>query len=120
VLAGTTAVIGAVIALWPAAGLTLLILAAAAAAGVEIWVYRTGLRGSPSPGVTHSLAAALALFAAAGLVQLLGRTGGSLCDPGSVYQAHAVWHVLTAIAFGLYGSVALPAHEPGNNAATTP
>ena len=31
-------------------------------------------------------------------LQLLGRTGGPLCGPERVIQAHAAWHVLTAFA----------------------
>jgi hypothetical protein len=45
-------------------------------------------------------AAQLALVAlAAGIVLFaVGRTGGPLCEPGSLAQPHAGWHVATAIA----------------------
>ena len=44
------------------------------------------------------LAIAAALLAAATVVNLLSRTGDPLCDPDSLLQGHAVWHVLTAAA----------------------
>jgi hypothetical protein len=43
-------------------------------------------------------AAAIGAFALALPFQLLGRTGGSWCDPDLVLQPHAGWHVLTATA----------------------
>jgi hypothetical protein len=33
---------------------------------------------------------------------LLGRTGAPLCDPGSLFQGHGVWHILGAVALGAY------------------
>ncbi|MCZ7533181.1 MAG: hypothetical protein M5U23_07225 [Acidimicrobiia bacterium] len=33
---------------------------------------------------------------------LLGRTGGPLCDPGSLFQGHALWHALSAAALAFY------------------
>ena len=45
--------------------------------------------------------AALALFAVAVAFLALGRTGGPLCAPGSLVQAHAGWHVLSAAAAGV-------------------
>ena len=39
---------------------------------------------------------------------LLGRTGSPLCDPGSPLQFHAVWHVLAAVALGLYARASEP------------
>ncbi|MGH8978237.1 MAG: hypothetical protein ACRDV7_09205, partial [Acidimicrobiia bacterium] len=43
-------------------------------------------------------ACAAGAFAFAVPLQLFGRTGGPLCRPDSVLQAHAAWHVLTAAA----------------------
>ena len=50
----------------------------------------------------HRRVAVLAVgaFALAVPLQLFGRTGGPLCRPESVLQAHAGWHVLTAAALG--------------------
>jgi len=109
---GIVAVLGAVMAFSPDAGPALLGLVAAAAIGIECFILRTGKRSPHSPRVIRRLAAVLALFIIAGLVQLLGRTGAPLCDPDSVYQGHAVWHVLTATAFGLYGLVVFPGRVP--------
>jgi hypothetical protein len=36
----------------------------------------------------------------AGAAHLLGRTGGPLCRPDSVFQSHALWHVATALVIG--------------------
>lgn len=43
------------------------------------------------------------LFAAGLAVYRLSRTGGPLCDPDSLLQGHAAWHVLSAAAAGWYG-----------------
>jgi len=45
---------------------------------------------------------AVLTFAAAVLVNVLTRTDAPLCDPDSVVQGHAVWHVLTALALALW------------------
>lgn len=106
-----TAIAGAVMALSPGAGLALLGLIGVAAVAIEITVFRTGTRGPLPAGRAHRLAAIVALVAVAGLFQLLGRTGGPLCHPDSILQGHAAWHVLTATAFGLYGTVAFPVYK---------
>ena len=43
------------------------------------------------------------VFAAGLAVYRLSRTGGSLCDPDSLLQGHAAWHVLSAAAAGWFG-----------------
>ncbi len=60
---------------------------------------RTGthLRGS---GVARSLG--LTAITLGGVAFLLGRTGSPLCDPGSAFQWHALWHVLAAVALVAY------------------
>jgi hypothetical protein len=50
------------------------------------------------PGLAAFGAAA---FAIAVVLQLFGRTGGALCRPDSLLQAHAGWHVLTATALAI-------------------
>lgn len=42
-----------------------------------------------------------AVWAAGAVTHASGRTGGPLCRPDSVLQAHAVWHVLSAVGFWL-------------------
>lgn len=47
-------------------------------------------------------AAALILFGASLVFNLLGRSGTATCDPDTLIQFHALWHVLSAAAFGAY------------------
>ena len=65
---------------------------------VALVVSEAGRRRDPSakPGVAHRVA--LAAVGSGLLLYLLGRTGGPLCSPASPFQAHAGWHVLTAVA----------------------
>lgn len=42
----------------------------------------------------------MALLAVSATVGRLGATGGPWCDPGSVLQTHALWHVGAAVAVG--------------------
>jgi hypothetical protein len=81
-------------------------LAAVAAIGLvaaELAVYRRGIR-TPGP----PLYAGLGCLLVGGVVFSLSRTGGPLCDPESLLQGHAVWHVLTAAALALWAVTALP------------
>ena len=66
----------------------------ALAATVPLAWRRRSLRRPP--------AAAVIAGAAAIVVNLLTRTGAPLCRPGSVFQGHGAWHVLTAIAIALW------------------
>jgi len=47
-------------------------------------------------------ATALALFAASLLFNALGRSAIWTCEPESVLQFHALWHILSATALGAY------------------
>ena len=42
----------------------------------------------------------LLLLGAVAVLGRLGATGGPLCEPGSVFQPHAVWHLGAAVAVG--------------------
>jgi hypothetical protein len=79
---------------------------AVVAAGAEVAVHRVGkIQVSRPDRVAYgTAAAALALAAAA---QLLGRTDAPLCTPDSLWQGHALWHVLTAVALGAWSAGAL-------------
>ncbi len=49
---------------------------------------------------------------------VVGRTGGILCRPESLWQAHAAWHVLSAVALG--GAVMATAERPGRPSPRAP
>jgi len=68
----------------------------------EVAVARRGPRRPP--GAYRAGVAALAVGAAC---WWLGRTGGPLCDPDSLLQGHAAWHLLTAFALAAWGSATL-------------
>ncbi len=55
-----------------------------------------GVRARPAFGALAILALAIAVP-----FQLFGRTGGAWCRPDSILQAHAGWHVFTALALAL-------------------
>lgn len=44
----------------------------------------------------------LGLFVVANVIWNLSRTGGVWCDPDSLLQGHAVWHLLTAASVGAF------------------
>jgi hypothetical protein len=60
-----------------------------AVAAVEVWQAPAGRR-PPFPAV--------AMFGVGLLVWFFSRTGGALCDPNSLLQGHALWHLLAAAA----------------------
>lgn len=47
-------------------------------------------------------ASVVGVVAVGGILNLLGRTSGPLCDPTSLVQLHGAWHVFTALAFLLW------------------
>lgn len=102
------AAIGVVMAIAPDLGNLLTGVIGVAAVVTEVIVYRTGRRRF-SRRVARILIVIALLLATAGFINVLGRTGGPICDPDSLFQGHAVWHVLTAGAFMLYGYTGFPA-----------
>lgn len=52
--------------------------------------------------------APLGLLAVAGLIGRLGDTGGPLCDPTSLLQPHALWHLGAAAALTWWGTTFVP------------
>jgi hypothetical protein len=46
---------------------------------------------------------AVAILGIGALIGTLSRTGWPLCDPDSLIQGHAVWHVLAAVALAVWG-----------------
>ncbi len=50
----------------------------------------------------HWYAAALLLLAASLVFNILGRSDTTTCDPDSLIQFHALWHVSSALSLGAY------------------
>jgi len=72
----------------------------------EVMVYRRVERKLPgSRGILVRRSTMVGVIAAAGLLNVLGRTDGALCDPESIVQLHGSWHMLTAVVFGLWAAV---------------
>lgn len=94
------------LALAPTTTDLLLGFAIAGAAGTEAGIWLTGRRRLRAGDRPRYLAAAAAAAGGLGLT-VLGRTGGPLCEPASLVQAHAGWHVLISLAVALYASTAL-------------
>jgi hypothetical protein len=83
------------------------------AIAAEVLVIRRGLRVRPPWMATwrwYGLMAAV--LAVAGLANVLGRTDAPLCDADSVLQLHGLWHMMTAVVFGLWAVVAFPMTTP--------
>jgi hypothetical protein len=78
----------------------------------EVAIHRRRLRPRPSPRQQRRLLFAMTLaVVVAGALFVLGRSGGPLCDPESVVQLHAAWHVVSAAAVGLWWWLALASEE---------
>ncbi len=109
---GTIIIVGVVTGLVPDLGIIAAGLVGAGAVITGVLVHRAG-RHRFSRRANRLLVVVVVLVALAGVVNVLGRTGGPICDPDSYFQGHAVWHVLTAAAFAFYGLTALsPSFDP--------
>lgn len=88
----------------PTAGLLPLVVLAPRAGDLAqvgvaaVAVVLTGLRAAVRPPHRRTIGTALALLAVGGTIGTLSRAGGPLCDPTSLLQGHAVWHVLASTA----------------------
>jgi hypothetical protein len=69
------------------------------AIALEVAVHRH-TDGKPTRRDRIAYAVAALALAIAAIAQLLGRTDAPLCEPDAIWQAHALWHTLTAIALG--------------------
>jgi hypothetical protein len=80
-----------------------------AVVGFVAWheVARRVGRDRLTPGRRAAYRTALAATAAGAACWWLGRTGGPLCDPDSLVQGHAAWHLLTAAALACWAAAAL-------------
>jgi hypothetical protein len=103
--AALVALAGIVLVLLPDATNVLTGVLAAAALGFEAALYRFRpevARPRGDRGREIAYWGAIVLLAAALAANLLGRTGAPLCDPDSLLQGHALWHILSALALGGY------------------
>jgi hypothetical protein len=70
-------------------------------AGLGLWLAtRVGVRQAAS-AIVVAWRPAAAWMVPALAAYGAGRTGSALCDPGTVWQVHAVWHGLSAVSLGL-------------------
>ena len=100
-------------ALWPlfvafpqssGAVTTLLLMGAVVA---EVVIFRLDLKAGPITRSRLILYGVMGgLIAVAGLAYLLGQTGQALCDPTSLFQLHGIWHIASALAFGVFAETA--------------
>ncbi|WP_226924699.1 hypothetical protein [Georgenia satyanarayanai] len=76
----------------------------------------TRVRARAQPPARRRVGWAVSLLALGGLIGTLSRAGGPLCVPDSLWQGHAVWHVLAATALVVLAPVvqrrAGPVHTP--------
>lgn len=105
----------AMAALWVGAPVVVLgSIAAVGAIAGEVAAFRGGYRpaqrGAP-PSVSRTWYLAVLLLGIAGVFYLLGTSWSPACNPDGLWQFHALWHVLSAAALGLYAYAALE-HDP--------
>jgi Ceramidase len=105
-LVGASAV---VLAVWPDASNALDAVLVVGAVGAEVAAVRS--RAGRDVGYGRLWIVGAAALAVGALLNALGRTDAPLCDPDSIVQLHAVWHVLTAFVLWLYGWTVLGPRE---------
>lgn len=81
----------------------------------EVLVYRRRLRVLPKVQQRQFVMAITLAMITAGFLFAVGRTESPLCDPSSLLQAHAGWHVVAAGVFTLWWWLAL-GRNPGEDA----
>lgn len=84
---------------------------AAQAVVAAVAVVVTLLRARATPAVRPRVLTAVGLLAVGSAVGTLSRAGGPLCDPDSLWQGHAVWHVLSAMALVVLAPVVADARS---------
>ena len=97
--------------LWPDAASVATGLFGIAAVVTEVIVYRRGLRGGDQSRQRRLYMVIVGVAAVAGSMWILGRTDGPVCDPDSLIQLHGLWHIISAVAFGLWWWLALAEHD---------
>ena len=73
----------------------------------EIMIHRRGLRTRADGDGSTITWFIVAVALLAGASWLLGRTDGPACDPDGLLQFHGVWHVVSALVFGLWWWLAM-------------
>ena len=104
VLLGACAV---VLAASPDASNALDVVLVACAVAAELGAARSPAGRATANGRVWIVGAGVLTIGA--ILNALGRTDAPLCDPDSVVQFHALWHVLTAFVLWLYGTAVLGA-----------
>jgi len=114
--------LGLVLALAPNLTFGLFVALGVAIGGLELADYRREVPVVRAEGFSARRSARLGALVAMALgatAFLVGVTGSPLCRPESVFQWHAVWHVLAALAMGLYAYGAIEPH-PARTATAGP
>ena len=77
-------------------------LAASALVGEVATVSRDRRTRPPAGSSSGAVGLGLAALALGGIAFLLGQTGSPLCRPESLFQWHALWHLLVAVSLVAY------------------
>lgn len=80
-----------------------------AIAVLEFVVYRRRLRPMTTHRQRQGYVAIIGVTAVAASSWLLGRTDSPVCDPEAAFQLHGVWHVISALVFGIWWWLAFDA-----------
>lgn len=103
ILSGAFIVVSTLLLLWPSGTNILAGVAFMALVGVDVALQRCGTVDR------RWWYAAVIAMAIAGIFFVAGRTGGPLCDSSSLFQGHALWHLLSATALWAYFLSTTPA-----------
>lgn len=93
----------------------------AAIAILEFIVYRRRLRPVETRAQRRGYVVVIGVTAIAAASWLLGRTDSPACEPDAAFQFHGLWHVISAVVFGLWWWLAYDAGRgPTEVSQTTP
>lgn len=86
----------------------------------EILIHRRGLRSEGETGQPVLTWAIIGVALVAGASWLLGRTDSPVCEPDGLLQFHGVWHVVSAVIFGLWWWLAIGSGAPSGGRGRQP